>query len=611
MTSVNRTPDTDVPEVLDVPQVLDGTALGDYVRWLAARGHAFTSYEELWRWSIEDLEAFWTSIWEYFGVHGSYERALGSREMPGAQWFPGAQLNYAEHMLGRPEDRDTPAVIAYSQTREQSELTFGELADQVGRARAGLRRLGVGRGDRVVGFVPNIPEALVAFLACASLGAIWASCAPEFGARSVVDRVAQIEPTVLIAIAGYTYGAKEIDKTAELAAIRAGLPTLRHVVGIDYGRHQVTEALPWSELLAQPGPVEFDRVPFDHPLYVLFSSGTTGLPKAIVHGHGGILLEHLKTQAFHLDTRPGDRVLWFTTTGWAMWNIVISGLLRRAALVVVDGNPLHPDLGEQWRIAAETGVSLLGTSPAYLMACRAAGIEPARVGDLRSLRTLGITGSPLPGEGFDWAMAQLGDERAGQLDQRRHRHLLRVRRGQPVASGVPRRALRSVPRRRRHRLRPGRQRGRRRGRGAGDPPSHAVDARQLLERPRWRALPQFLLRRLPRGLAARGLGHDVAAPQLRDLRPLGRDAQPRRGPTRHRRVLRRGRGAARASPTRWWSTWRTGRAGPARCCCSSRRLPGPRSTTGCATGSAPRCAASCPPGTCPTRSSRSRRYRAR
>jgi acetoacetyl-CoA synthetase len=398
---VNRTPDADVP---------DGTALSEYVRWLAARGHTFTGYDELWRWSIEDLDAFWTSIWEYFEVHGSHERALGSRDMPGAQWFPGARLNYAEHMLGRPEDRDTVAVIAYSQTRERRELTFGELADQVGRARAGLRRLGVRRGDRVVGFVPNIPEALVAFLACASLGAIWASCAPEFGARSVVDRVAQIEPTVLIAVAGYTYGAKEIDKSAEVAAIRAGLPTLRHVVGVGYGRHEVTDALPWSELLAQPGPVEFDRVPFDHPLYVLFSSGTTGLPKAIVHGHGGILLEHLKTQALHLDTRPGDRVLWFTTTGWAMWNIWISGLLRRATLVVVDGNPLHPDLGQQWRIAAEAGVSLLGTSPAYLMACRAAGIEPARVADLTALRTLGITGSPLPGEGFDWAMAELGDQ---------------------------------------------------------------------------------------------------------------------------------------------------------------------------------------------------------
>jgi acetoacetyl-CoA synthetase len=406
VSSVNRTPDAGVP---------DGTALGDYVRWLADRGHSFAGYEELWRWSIEDLEAFWTSIWEYFQVHGSRGRALGSRDMPGVQWFPGARLNYAEHMLGRPEDRDTVALIAYSQTRERSELTFGELAEQVGRARAGLRRLGVGRGDRVVAFVPNIPEALVAFLACASLGAIWASCAPEFGARSVVDRVAQIEPTVLIAVAGYTFGAKEIDKTAELAAIRAGLPTLRHVVGIGYGRHEVTDALPWSELLAEPGPGEldtgeFERVPFDHPLYVLFSSGTTGLPKAIVHGHGGILLEHLKLQAFHLDTRPGDRVLWFTTTAWAMWNITISALLRRATLVVVDGNPLHPDLRQQWRIAAEAGVSLLGTSPAYLMACRAAGIEPARVGDLSALRMLGITGSPLPGEGFDWATAELGDQ---------------------------------------------------------------------------------------------------------------------------------------------------------------------------------------------------------
>jgi acetoacetyl-CoA synthetase len=404
--SVNRTPDADVPE---------GTALGDYVRWLAARGQIFAGYEELWEWSTADLDAFWTSIWEYFGVHGSPGRALGSRDMPGAQWFPDARLNYAEHMLGRPEDRDTMAVIAYSQTRERCELTFGELADQVGRARAGLCRLGVGRGDRVAGFVPNIPEALVAFLACASLGAIWASCAPEFGARGVIDRLAQIEPTVLIAIAGYTYGAKKVDKSAELAAIRAGLPTLRHVVGIDYGRHQVTDALPWSELLGQPGPVEFDpapfdRVPFDHPLYVLFSSGTTGLPKAIVHGHGGILLEHLKLHAFHLDTRPGDRLLWFTTTGWAMWNITISGLLHRATLVVVDGNPLHPDLGQQWRLAADAGVSLLGTSPAYLMSCRAAGIEPARVGDLTALRTLGITGSPLPGEGFDWAMAELGDQ---------------------------------------------------------------------------------------------------------------------------------------------------------------------------------------------------------
>ena len=400
MTSIIRTPSADV---------LDTTAMGDYVRWLAARGHSFSSYDELWQWSIEDLDAFWASIWEHFNVQGSYERVLGSREMPGAQWFPGAQVNYAEHMVGLPEDRDRVAVIAYSQTRERSELTFGELADQVGRARAGLMRLGVGRGDRVVGFLPNIPEALVAFLACASLGAIWASCAPEFGSRSVVDRFAQIEPTVLVTIGGYNYGAKDIDKTADIAAIRAGLPTVRHVVGIGYGRHEVSDAMPWSELVAEPAPLAFDRVPFDHPLYVLFSSGTTGLPKAIVHGHGGILLEHLKTQALHLNTRPGDRVLWFTTTAWAMWNIIISGLLRRAAVVLVDGNPLYPDLLQQWRIAADAAVSLMGTSPAYLMACRKAGIEPAREVDLSALRMLGITGSPLPDEGFDWALEQLGD----------------------------------------------------------------------------------------------------------------------------------------------------------------------------------------------------------
>ena len=384
--------------------------LDAYVGWLSERGHTFASYEELWQWSIDDLEAFWASVWDYFEVKGTYDRVLASREMPGAEWFPGARLNYAEHMVGTPEDRDTPAVIAFSQTRGRIDLTFGELADQVGRARAGLARLGVGHGDRVVGFVPNIPEALVAFLACASLGAIWASCAPEFGARSVVDRFSQVEPTVLIAVSGYTYGHKDIDKSDELATIRKGLPTLRHVVGIPYGSHEVGDALPWSELLAEPAPVEFDRVAFDHPLYVLFSSGTTGLPKAIVHGHGGILLEHFKTQAFHLDVRPGDCSLWFTTTAWAMWNIWMSALLRRATIVVVDGNPLFPDLLQQWRIAAEARATLLGTSPAYLMSCRAAGIEPARAVDLSHLRTLGITGSPLPGEGFDWSDEQFGDQ---------------------------------------------------------------------------------------------------------------------------------------------------------------------------------------------------------
>jgi acetoacetyl-CoA synthetase len=404
--------DTGGPAVLRPPadDVLDTTALGRYVRWLAAeRGREFRSYDELWRWSVDDLEGFWSSIWDHFGVRGTYDTVLGDREMPGAQWFPGATLNYAEHMLGLPEDADRTAVIARSQTRDPVELTFAELTDRVARARAGLRRLGVGRGDRVVGFLPNIPEALVAFLATASLGAVWASCAPEFGARSVIDRFAQIEPTVLVTVAGYTYGAKEIDKTAEVEAVRAGLPTLRHVVGVEYGPHRVPDAVSWDDLLAETEPPAFEAVPFDHPLYVLFSSGTTGLPKAIVHGHGGILLEHLKSGAFQLDTRPGDHVLWFTTTAWTMWNIIVSGLLHRAAVVLVDGNPLYPDLTEQWRIAAETGVSLLGTNPAYLMSCRKEGIEPAREVDLSKLRMLGITGSPLPDEGFEWAQEQFGD----------------------------------------------------------------------------------------------------------------------------------------------------------------------------------------------------------
>jgi acetoacetyl-CoA synthetase len=400
-----------VADILRRPDgdVLDTTALGRFVRWLAAeRGLDFADYDALWRWSIEDLDGFWAAVWDHFGVRGTYDTVLGSREMPGAEWFPGARLNYAEHMFGLPEDADRVAVIARSQTRGPVELTFGELADQVARARAGLRRLGVGEGDRVVGYLPNIPEALVAFLACASLGAVWASCAPEFGARSVVDRFSQVEPAVLLVVSGYTYGAKPIDKSAEVAAIRAGLPTVRHVVEVPYGPDPVPDALGWADLLAEPGPLEFAALPFDHPLYVLFSSGTTGLPKAIVHGHGGILLEHYKNGALQLDLRPGDTFLWFTTTAWTMWNILVSGLLHRAAIVVVDGNLLYPDVLAQFRIAAETGATLMGTSPAYLMACRTAGVDPAAELDLSALRMLGITGSPLPAEGFDWLAERFG-----------------------------------------------------------------------------------------------------------------------------------------------------------------------------------------------------------
>jgi len=388
--------------------------IGRFLGWLERqRGLRFAGYDELHRWSVEDLEGFWSAIWEFGGVrvHTPYERVLGRREMPGAQWFPGATLNYAEHAVGdidRGQDADAVAVVAHSQTRPPVELTFGELRDQVARARAGLRRLGVGRGDRVVAYLPNIPETLVAFLATASLGAIWASCAPEFGARSVIDRFGQVEPTVLLAIAGYGYGDKDIDRRGEVAEIRAGLPTAEHIVHVPYGNNTLPDALSWPDLLAEPGELAFEPVPFDHPLCVLFSSGTTGRPKAIIHGHGGILLEHLKNHALSWDLRAGDRMLWFSTTAWMVWNALVSGLLVRASIVMIDGNPLYPDLTWQWRLAEQTGATLMGASPGFLMACRKEGVQPARDFDLSRLRQLGAAGSPLPAEGYHWVYEQFG-----------------------------------------------------------------------------------------------------------------------------------------------------------------------------------------------------------
>jgi acetoacetyl-CoA synthetase len=400
------------PDLLWEPST-EGTEIGRFLEWLAAeRGREFGTFDELHRWSVDDLEGFWGAIWDFFGVrsHAPYERVLGRREMPGAEWFPGSRLNYAEHAFGTTEDTDRTAVVAHSQTRAPVELTFGELREQVARARAGLQRLGVGRGDRVVAYLPNIPETLVAFLATASLGAIWAACAPEFGVRSVVDRFSQVEPKVLLTIGGYTYGDKEVDRRAEVAAIRAELPTVEHTVHVPYGPHAIPDALGWDDLLGEPGELAFEPVPFDHPLYVLFSSGTTGKPKAIVHGHGGILVEHLKNEGLTWDLKPGARLLWFTTTAWMMWNALVSGLLLRASIVMIDGNPLYPDLREQWRLAAETGATGMGASPGFLMACRKEGIEPAREFDLSRLRQVGVAGSPLPLEGFTWVTEQLGPD---------------------------------------------------------------------------------------------------------------------------------------------------------------------------------------------------------
>jgi acetoacetyl-CoA synthetase len=389
------------------------TEIGRFMNWLRDhRGRDFSSYAALHRWSVDDLEGFWGAIWEFFEVraHAEPESVLASRAMPGARWFPGARLNYGEHLVGRDEDSNRVAVLGQSQTRPPMELTFGQLREQVARARVGFQRLGVGPGDRVVAYLPNIPETLVAFIATASLGAIWAACAPEFGARSVIDRFAQIEPKVLLAIGGYGYRDRYVSRRAEVEAIRARLPTVEHVVGVAYGEAAVPDAVSWEDLLADSAPLRFTPLPFDHPLYVLFSSGTTGLPKAIVHGHGGQLVEHFKNQGLGWDLKPDERLQWFSTTAWMMWNALVSGLLLRSSIVMLDGDPNWPDLAQQWRLAERNRPTVMGISPPYLMACRKAGLDLRRDFDLSSIRVLCTAGSPLPAEGYRWVYEQLGPD---------------------------------------------------------------------------------------------------------------------------------------------------------------------------------------------------------
>ncbi|HVV23043.1 MAG TPA: acetoacetate--CoA ligase [Pseudonocardiaceae bacterium] len=404
---------TGAPEVLWRPPTDRVPAVARFRDWLrTSRGVDLANYDELWRWSVTDLPAFWDAAAEFCGVrfHTRADSVLGASGMPGAQWFPGATLNYAEHALtGRPDD--AVAVVFRREDGRSERLTYGTLRERVAAARAGLLALGVRRGDRVAALVPNSPDTVVAFLAAASLGATWSSCSPDFGVRAVFDRFTQIEPTVLVAVDGYVYNGRTFDIRSTVDSLRAEIPSLKATVLVDYTGGTLPDTVSWTSLLAEHAgaPLEFDPVPFDHPLWVLYSSGTTGLPKGIVQGHGGIVVEHLKALSLHCDLGPGETFFWFTTTGWMMWNFLVSGLLVGSTIVLFDGSPGHPDLSVLWDLAASERITYFGTSAPYVQSCLKAGLRPADTLDLSALRAIGSTGSPLSPEGFRWLADAVGE----------------------------------------------------------------------------------------------------------------------------------------------------------------------------------------------------------
>lgn len=387
------------------PESIARSRCGGYMRWLDKEGRgSFTDYADLWQWSVTDPAAFWRSVWDHFDVvgEGSTDVVLDGDAMPDVTWFPNARINFAENAL-RGSDDDI-VVIAVSQTRERVSLRRAELRDLVARAAAGLRSLGVGKGDRVVAYLPNIPETLVAMLATASIGAIWAVCAPEMGTQSVLDRLSQLEPKVLIAADGYRYGTKEIARTEEVQRLRSGLPTATALVHVPYLKadSELADSYTWADLVAKPADPAYTRVPFSTPLWVVFSSGTTGLPKAIVHSQGGITLEMTKTHGLHMDLDPGDTFFTFATTSWVMWNIQVAALLVGAKVVLFDGDPAYPGPDALWRLVEEEHVNVFGCGAAFISMFRKAGVRPRDQFDLSWLRGIISTGSPLPIDGFLW-----------------------------------------------------------------------------------------------------------------------------------------------------------------------------------------------------------------
>jgi acetoacetyl-CoA synthetase len=411
--SYDMTPTT--PPVLWRPSVAfrEGSNLHQYLHWLnAAQSLHFKSYEEVWQWSVAEPAAFWESIWQYFNIksHTPYRAVLSDAAMPHAQWFAGSTLNYAEHIF-RSYDATRPALLFQSERQPLTAISWQTLYEQVAALRAHLQAIGVRAGDRVVAYLPNIPEATVAFLAVNAVGAVWSSCSPDFGVSSVLDRFQQIEPKVLITVDGYQYGGKAFDRTEAVRDLCAGLPSLEQLIMIPYLHLQqnITFSIPtitWADATAsRDATLQFEPVPFDHPIWVLYSSGTTGLPKAITHSHGGVLLEHYKYLAFHNDVHAGERFFWFSTTGWMMWNFLQASLLLGATAVLYDGSPGYPNLNVLWQLAETAQITHFGTSAPYIVACMQQGLQPSKQFNISHLRSIGSTGSPLPPDAFAWVYA--------------------------------------------------------------------------------------------------------------------------------------------------------------------------------------------------------------
>jgi len=387
----------DVPQWQPTDSDIANARVTDFAKFVEKRiGAALPDYQSLWQWSVDDPAAFWGALWDYFDLGDQPDRILDDAGMPGARWFPGVRLNYVDQIV-RNARTDRPAILHVSEDGEVAELSWHELLGRVAAFAQTLRSHGVQAGDRVVGYLPNIPEAVIAFLATASIGAIWSACGQDYSAKAALDRLGQLEPVVLVTADGYRYGGKAHDKREDVAALQAGLPTLRATMLA-------------SELTAQ-AETELETVPvdFDHPLWILFSSGTTGLPKGIMHGHGGVVLEHLKAIALQSDIGAEDTFFWYTSPSWMMWNFQVAGLLVGATIVCYEGSPNHPKPDTLWDIAARVGATVLGTSPGYVLGCAKAGAVPRTEHDLSALRTVGITGSSLPPSSSLWLRDNVGD----------------------------------------------------------------------------------------------------------------------------------------------------------------------------------------------------------